>query len=104
MKVPAVYSVHDDHLITRALETDYTYYPPLVTFVPVAGSAIKTNANDNKLPKIYLAAVRWTDPDIQRPRPGHHFRFRMPFLVLDCPSPPAGAIFKTATTVNEELV
>jgi hypothetical protein len=39
------------------IETDYTYYLPLVTFMLVASSVIKTNANDDKLPKIYLAAV-----------------------------------------------
>ena len=104
MKVPAVYSVHDEHLIAQAQVIDYLYHPPLVVFQPVAGSAIKTNDNDNDLPKIYLASVRWSNPNLARPRPGDRFRFNMPFPVPACPSPPPGAILKTTPVVNGEFI
>ena len=104
MKVPAVCSVHDEHLIAQAQVIDYLYHPPLVVFQPVAGSAIKTNDNDNDLPKIYLASVRWSNPNLARPRPGDRFRFNMPFPVPACPSPPPGAILKTTPVVNGEFI
>jgi hypothetical protein len=49
-----VYSVHDEHLVAKALEADFTYHTPLVTFIPVASSAVKTNENDNDLSEVYL--------------------------------------------------
>lgn len=92
IKVPAIYSLSDEHNYAVAVNDQIACSSATVTFQPVPGSSIKTNPNDNDLPKMYLCSVRWNNKDLDRPRPGDRFVFQMPFEVPDCPAPPPDKI------------
>jgi hypothetical protein len=88
LKLPAVYSLNDEHSYALALATQISMSKAWVTFHAVPGTCTKTNAHDNDLPKMYLCSVRWEDKDLKRPRPGDCFVFHIPFQIPDCPAPP----------------
>lgn len=86
LKIPMVYAAYDELQHESGLAAEYASSPFQAAFMPIPGSAIKLNVNDNALPNMYLCKVRWASDDLDRPKEGDQFEVDIScFTLPECP-------------------
>ena len=79
-KVFAIYALNIEYWFQQAIvaEVESRTMATAITYAP--GSMIRTNENDNELPKLYRLSVQW-NPGTNKPRIGDRFEVVMPFEI-----------------------
>ena len=102
LKVDLSYAAADEqsHQDVEAIRFKADSYNMTLTAIPK--SRFKDNANDNSLPKSYLAVTSWEGKKQTRPKPGDKLEVDMPFPYGPCPEY-AGDWVKPGTDAGDYL-